>query len=216
MWFIHNGSSPHFPALSAPESEFRWTVDRKRRTSQLACTISWLQSSGFIMLWWYLDTLLHSAPVTDVRGIRITSREYLSGDLSEIRHFQKSAHLSAPKSICCRDHMNIAHISAGIDFCRYVYVDWDLFAHLSEYCTHLKPATFLTFYLSINLLMPFCFVFLSTYCLCRNPVHTRAHLSDIIFVLLQFCDYRLRNNIPLVIPKCFYDLFQFWISHFFL
>jgi hypothetical protein len=28
------------------------------------------------------------------------------------------------QSICCRDHMNIAHISAGIGF--WTYVDWDI------------------------------------------------------------------------------------------
>jgi hypothetical protein len=40
------------------------------------------------------------------------------------------------ESICCRDHTNIAHISAGIFL--WTYVDWDLFAHLSEYYTPLK------------------------------------------------------------------------------
>jgi hypothetical protein len=35
--------------------------------------------------------------------------------------------------------MNITHVSAGTGF--WTYVDWDIFAHLSDYYTPLKPVT---------------------------------------------------------------------------
>jgi hypothetical protein len=38
--------------------------------------------------------------------------------------------MGTTQSICCRDHTYIAHISADIGF--WTYVDWDIFAHLSE------------------------------------------------------------------------------------
>jgi hypothetical protein len=36
--------------------------------------------------------------ITDLRGIRATSREYLSGDSNETRNFRQSAHFCAPKN----------------------------------------------------------------------------------------------------------------------
>jgi hypothetical protein len=46
---------------AAPERDFRWTVDRTRRPSQLANAISWLQSSGFICLWGHLNISVYAA-----------------------------------------------------------------------------------------------------------------------------------------------------------
>jgi hypothetical protein len=85
-----------------------------------------------------------------LRGITAAGRECLSGDLSETGNVRQSAHLrdeelqvvlncmGTTQSICCRDHTNMA-VSAGTGFC--TYVDWDLFAHLGEYYTPLKPVT---------------------------------------------------------------------------
>jgi hypothetical protein len=42
-WWGTNSLSAH--CQTAPEPDFRWTVDRTRRASQLACTITWPQSS---------------------------------------------------------------------------------------------------------------------------------------------------------------------------
>jgi hypothetical protein len=50
---------------TAPESEFRWTVDRVRRPSQLAYTISWPQS-GFFAVGTRKRLLVYSAPITDL------------------------------------------------------------------------------------------------------------------------------------------------------
>jgi hypothetical protein len=41
------------------------------------------------------------------------------------------------QSMRCRDHTNIAHITAGIGSWTYVY--WEFLARLSEYYTLLKP-----------------------------------------------------------------------------
>jgi hypothetical protein len=46
------------------------------------------------------------------------------------------------QSICCSDHINVTHISAGIDFWSYMLTGI-FFAHLSEYYNPLKPVTFL-------------------------------------------------------------------------
>jgi hypothetical protein len=65
------------------------------------------------------------------------NRESLSGDSSESCAKMHGNH----QIICCRDHTNFTHTSAGIGF--WTYVDWDRFAHLSEYYTLLKPVTLL-------------------------------------------------------------------------
>jgi hypothetical protein len=38
-----------------------------------------------------------------------------------------------------QSNAELAHVSAGTGF--WTYVDWDFFAHLSEYYTPLKPVT---------------------------------------------------------------------------
>jgi hypothetical protein len=45
--------------------------------------------------------------------------------------------MGTTRSICCGYHTNIADISAGTGF--WKYVDWELLAHLSEYYNPLKP-----------------------------------------------------------------------------
>jgi hypothetical protein len=45
------------------------------------------------------------------------------------------------ENICCRNHINIAHISADTGF--WTYVDRELFINLSEYFSPLKPVPFL-------------------------------------------------------------------------
>jgi hypothetical protein len=76
------------------------------------------------------------------RGIRATSREYLSGDWSKTRNSCQRWHLCEAKSwkllkcigttqsMRCRDHKNIAHVSADIGL--WTYVDWDFFVNLSS------------------------------------------------------------------------------------
>jgi hypothetical protein len=76
-------------------------------------------------------------------------------------------------SICCRDHTKIAHISAGTGF--WTYVDWDVFAHLSEYYTPLKPVT---------LFLTPCIMQLSQNCRynLKERVLYRFHLLDDILI----------------------------------
>jgi hypothetical protein len=45
-------------------------------------------------------------------------------------------HMGTTQSICCRDHTNITHTSVGTGL--WIYVDLDIFAHLSKYYTPLK------------------------------------------------------------------------------
>jgi hypothetical protein len=78
--------------------------------------------------------------------------ECLSGDLSETRIFDKECpplwdrkltvvlrYMRTTESICCRNHMNITHITAGSGF--WMYVDWNCFAHLSECYIPLKTCS---------------------------------------------------------------------------
>jgi hypothetical protein len=46
VWWGTTSFSAH--CQTAPEPNFQWTVDRMQRPSQLACTISWPQSSAFL------------------------------------------------------------------------------------------------------------------------------------------------------------------------
>jgi hypothetical protein len=76
-WWGTSSCSPHCQTASYPD--FQWTVDRTRRRSQLACKISWPQSSGFLVVGTAKDFGAFSAD-QQLRGIRATSRECLSGD----------------------------------------------------------------------------------------------------------------------------------------
>ena len=42
-------------------------------------------------------------------------------------------------SFCCRDNMNVTHISARIGV--WTYVDWEFYAEASDYYRHLKSVT---------------------------------------------------------------------------
>jgi hypothetical protein len=81
----------------------------------------------------------------------LQQREFLSGDWRENTKFRQSPLLCAKTSgkMCCNAwelHTNIAHIAACTGF--RTYVDWELFAHVSEFYNALKPVTlFNTLYL---------------------------------------------------------------------
>jgi hypothetical protein len=124
---------------TAPEPESRWAVARTRRPAR---------SPDFnpleFWMWGHLKSFVYSAPINGLRGITATRRECLPGDSSETKNSRQSAHLCAPKSwklcwnawephksICCRDHRNIARTSAGAGF--WACVDRDFSAHLNEY-----------------------------------------------------------------------------------
>jgi hypothetical protein len=47
--------------------------------------------------------------------------------------------MGTTQSICCWDNLKITHIAAGIGFC--TYVDWEFFAHMSEYYKTWKSVT---------------------------------------------------------------------------
>jgi hypothetical protein len=97
MWFVHDGAPHHFLRNhTAPEPDFRWTVDRTWRPCHLTRTIPLTLILSDFLLWRHLKSLVYWAPINE-RGIRATSTECLSGDSSE-RNFQQSAHLYAMQS----------------------------------------------------------------------------------------------------------------------
>jgi hypothetical protein len=55
----------------------------------------------------------------------------------------------------------LTHISAGIGF--WTHVDWDIFAHLSEYYTPFKPVTFFfnTLYIQLDGYLSTCYFHMS-------------------------------------------------------
>jgi hypothetical protein len=93
-WSI-NSFSPH--CQTAHEQNFRWTVDRTRRPSRLACMILWPQSSGILAAETAEDFGVFSAGYWP-SGITVMGRECLSGDSSEMGSFRLSPHLCATRS----------------------------------------------------------------------------------------------------------------------
>jgi hypothetical protein len=132
-WWGTISFSPH--CQTAPESDLRWTVDRTRRPSQLACTISWPQSSGILavgtpkrlwciqrrsMTWRYYSNELRM-PVRRFEWTQEFSAECAPLCDKELKVVLKC--VGTTRSICCGDHTNIAHISAGIHYSTYVKPD---------------------------------------------------------------------------------------------
>jgi hypothetical protein len=121
-----------------------------RRPRQLACTISWPQWSGFLVI----ETRKYfgvSSVNQWLTGTTATSTECLSGDSSDTRNIRHSAHLCAPKSwqlcwIAWETHRACAvEITITLTTSQQVLVSghirWlRLFAHLSKYYTPLKIA----------------------------------------------------------------------------
>ena len=111
---------------TAPEPDLPSTADTTCGHSQLACTISWHWSSGFLAVW---STIVFSLFRLDQRPKCIAARH---------REFWRSTHflreeqlkvaltcMGTTQSICCRDYIKISHISKGIAF--WTYVDWEFF-----------------------------------------------------------------------------------------
>jgi hypothetical protein len=93
-------------------------------------------------LWGHLKTLVCSVPINDLgvlqQRVDNASQQIRmkAGIFWQSEHIRVSKYTGTTHSTCRRDHTNIAHISASTGF--WTYVDWEFFAHLSEYYTFLK------------------------------------------------------------------------------
>jgi hypothetical protein len=122
-WWDTTSFSPHYQ--TAPEPDFQWTVDRG------GGPVNWFAWSPDLnpldfWLWGHLKTLAYSTPINEFEVLqqRMPDRriewnqEFLINCTplcnEELKVVLKC--VGTTQSICCRDHTNIGHISAGIGF----------------------------------------------------------------------------------------------------
>jgi hypothetical protein len=136
VWFMHDRTPPHFLRCHTTcDPHFRWTVDRTRRSNQLACTISWPQSSGFFAVGTPECFGVLSAD-QQLRNIRSPVENICQEIQFKTGIFDRmftsvpwgaescvETHGSHIYTTCCRDQRNISCISVGIGF--LTNIDWE-------------------------------------------------------------------------------------------
>jgi hypothetical protein len=130
MWFMHDGTPPHF--LHIVRQHLNQTFGEQ--WIGRGGPVKWpARSPDLDPLWGHLKTLVYSAAINDFEVLQqrvenaCQESRVKPGIFDRLRTSVRRRAGSCLKMhgnhICCRDHTNIAHISAGI--CFWTYVDWD-------------------------------------------------------------------------------------------